>query len=230
VCPTLLTSISCASRLLCVAGDDSGEVLVSADPVGGVSAWQGISSALVAFNDFYAGVAVSCNSRALCLATNDEGLLISTDPASGPGAWQPIPLFGFGNQQPAVANLTCASASQCVGLTLPAGHLTVVSSAHPTAGVAAWRQTVIARRSPTATIVGPVCPSTSLCVAIDSAGNAEAASDPTGGQSEWTVKHVDRYFLDALACPSAALCVATDRHGDVVVGTKSVIDSSNGQH
>ena len=67
------------------------------------------------------------------------------------------------------------------------------------------------------------CPSVSLCVAVDDAGDVVTSTTPTSG-ARWTVAHVDRGHgwqptLDGVSCPSASLCVAVDDAGDVVTST-----------
>ena len=55
------------------------------------------------------------------------------------------------------------------------------------------------------------CPSTSLCVATDSAGNVATSTNPTGGASAWTTTRVDdAYAVHGISCPTTSLCVATD--------------------
>ena len=66
---------------------------------------------------------------------------------------------------------------------------------------------------------GVSCPSTSLCVAVDGAGNVIASQDPAGSAAGWSLAHVDSSPLVALSCPSVSLCVAVDAAGDVVAST-----------
>jgi hypothetical protein len=52
------------------------------------------------------------------------------------------------------------------------------------------------------------CPSISLCVAVDSAGNALTSTDPTAGPAAWTPNDVaGTNGLSAVACPTTSLCV-----------------------
>ena len=64
------------------------------------------------------------------------------------------------------------------------------------------------------------CPSSSLCVAVDSFGDTVVSTDPSGGTGAWTVTQVDSGtgFTD-VSCPSASLCVATDGRANVVATT-----------
>jgi hypothetical protein len=83
------------------------------------------------------------------------------------------------------------------------------------------------------------CPSVSLCVAVDGAGNVVTSTNPSGGAGAWTVSHVDgSNALGGVSCPSVSLCVADDGAGNVVTSTNptggasawtvSHVDNSNG--
>ena len=66
------------------------------------------------------------------------------------------------------------------------------------------------------------CPSTSLCVAVDSSGNVVHSTDPTDGASAtWTlVGGVDgTQFINAVSCVSPSLCEAVDDLGNAVTTT-----------
>jgi hypothetical protein len=68
------------------------------------------------------------------------------------------------------------------------------------------------------------CPSVSLCVAGDSAGNILTSTDPAGGASAWTKARVARpdpigNSLTAISCPSVSLCVAGDGNGNILTST-----------
>jgi hypothetical protein len=53
----------------------------------------------------------------------------------------------------------------------------------------AWTATDVDATNP---LAGVSCPSTSLCVAVDGAGNVVTSTNPTGGGAAWTVTDVDR--------------------------------------
>ena len=63
------------------------------------------------------------------------------------------------------------------------------------------------------------CPTASLCVAIDSAGDVLTTKTPLAGAKGWKRAHVDN-GLSALACPWAGPCVAVDSRGDVLTSEK----------
>jgi len=62
------------------------------------------------------------------------------------------------------------------------------------------------------------CASESLCVAVDSVGQALSTTDPTAANPTWTADPVDSgQSLTAISCPPGAPCVAVDGHGNVLV-------------
>lgn len=81
-----LSSVSCASASLCVAGGGS-RVLSSADPGGGASAWvwqEGLRTA-------GGSGQVACTSPSLCVVSElDSGVAESIDPTGGGQAWSGI--------------------------------------------------------------------------------------------------------------------------------------------
>jgi hypothetical protein len=63
------------------------------------------------------------------------------------------------------------------------------------------------------------CPSTSLCVAVDVAGNVMTSTSPDDGAQAWSFAHVNGARLTDVSCPSASLCVAVDTAGAVLTNT-----------
>jgi hypothetical protein len=58
------------------------------------------------------------------------------------------------------------------------------------------------------------CASESLCVAVDSKGNAFSTSDPTASSPSWSEAEVDHgEALTAVSCAPSGACVAVDGHG-----------------
>jgi hypothetical protein len=67
---------------------------------------------------------------------------------------------------------------------------------------------------------GISCASTSLCVAVDHAGNVVVSTNPVGGAGAWTVANVDgTNAINAVSCTSPALCVAVDQDGNLLIST-----------
>lgn len=73
------------------------------------------------------------------------------------------------------------------------------------------------------------CPSTALCVGVDSGGDSVISTDPTATTPAWTTAEIDplQYngfqdvpsALDAISCPSTSLCVAVDAAGIALAST-----------
>lgn len=175
---------------------------------------------------------VSCPSLGLCVAVDRAGnVLWSTHPTGGARAWSAAPVDGANE----LTSVSCPATTLCVAVDA-AGD--VVTSENPTGGAAAWAVAKIdssttANNTDNAGSVllrGVSCPSTSLCVAVDAAGNVLASTTPTGGSTTWTITHADtnRSYgcgrgglacqppLVGIACPSTALCAAVDFSGNVL--------------
>ena len=90
------------------------------------------------------------------------------------------------------------------------------SLALDSSGFAAWRETV---RAPLG-IVAVSCPSESLCVAGDVAGNILSSTNPTGGPAAWTSAAVSsNQSIHGVSCPTTLLCVAGDWAGNILTST-----------
>ncbi|MGH2873318.1 MAG: hypothetical protein ACRDL5_12770 [Solirubrobacteraceae bacterium] len=81
---------------------------------------------------------------------------------------------------------------------------------------ASWTSAVI---DPGSELAALSCPSSTLCVAVDRAGDVLTSLRPTGGAGSWTSAPVDAASgLVDLSCPSVQLCVAVGG-GDVAFST-----------
>jgi hypothetical protein len=64
------------------------------------------------------------------------------------------------------------------------------------------------------------CPTTSLCVAGDAAGDILTSTDPAGGAGSWNTAHVDASNgIWGLSCESSTLCVAADSDGNILTSS-----------
>jgi len=64
------------------------------------------------------------------------------------------------------------------------------------------------------------CPSESLCVAVDRAGNALTTTDPAASAPSWSTAAIDPgQTLSSVSCASSALCVAVDARGEALAST-----------
>jgi hypothetical protein len=221
-----LTGVSCPSVSLCVAVGGNGDVISSTNPTGGASAWSLVH--VGPEQPYLSGI--SCPSQSLCVAVGSGEIVSSGDPTGGASAWSAkrLGLLGpFGSLQ----GVNCPSQSLCVAVTgetrseggKSVAYGDVLTSTNPTEGVASWRLTNVDHES---WLDSVSCASVSLCVAVDSGGNAFTATDPTGGSSAWSAAHVDeptpvfpRGPVLTVSCPSASLCVAGDESGRVVTSS-----------
>ncbi|HEV3284201.1 MAG TPA: hypothetical protein VG010_08345 [Solirubrobacteraceae bacterium] len=213
-----LEAVSCPSKSLCVATDAHGDVLSSADPTGGASAWT--RTKVTTPNELGGGDAlggVSCPSVRLCVATASEGKMVSsTDPTGDMGAWSETDVDGTNN----LSDVSCVSESLCVASDNSGSVLTATD---PTGGEGAWRA---ARVDGHGSIAHVSCASWGLCVALDS-NEIITSIEPAEGASAWTAVPIDvanknggQYSLESAACPSAELCVLGDAGGAVVASTE----------
>ena len=193
-CRPGLSALSRPSTSLCLAGDWDGDVLASTDPAAIGQPWSSayIDDHVVGAHhggaEFQTAIdSIACPSTSLCVASDEDGYeLVSQEPAAGPGAWRlaaparasttasvPVssdgPLFG----------LTCASISLCVGLQGRPNLMALFSpissqiylSEDPLAG--AWNPGV---PDPGGRLEAVSCPTTALCLAVDSAGRVLAGA------------------------------------------------------
>lgn len=163
---------------------------------------------------------VSCPSENLCVAGSAEGLLVSTDPSGGAGAWKlaiapPAP----GNNAPVVYGVSCPSTSFCVA----AGGYAILTSSDPAGGPAAWKVTPVPVPNDRY-LFGLSCASPSLCVAYESAptgtlsgGRVLSSTDPAGGASAWQASTL-REVPDSVDCVPS-LCLLGSRRGDVLTSS-----------
>jgi len=196
-----LNAVSCASSSLCVAVEGAGSILTSTDPLEDPSSWATPYSDP---NEYL--TAVSCPSTLLCEAVARGGdLVTSTDPTDESSTWTastPGPdLNGTIQQDDAIS---CApNTTTCVF-----GGLDGLA----TLGRTGWQAVTF----PGILITGLSCPSLSLCVATFSQSDAFeddpsgviTTTNPTGGQSAWTMTYLPAVGLAGLSCPTVSLCVA----------------------
>ena len=175
---------------------------------------------------------LTCVSKRLCVGVDGNGGVVwSTNPTAGPGRWQRSGVDG--NRE--FTGIACPSALLCVGVD-SAGN--AVTSTDPTGGRSDW---TVARidtnqvqgntdNAGSILLRGVSCPSTSLCVAVDSVGDALTSTAPTTGPAGWTATHIDdnrtngctgsgltcQPPLVGVSCPSVSECAAVDFSGNVL--------------
>jgi hypothetical protein len=144
-------------------------------------------------------IAAACASSTVCVAGDGLGnAAASTTPSTG--GWT------LSHVAPSFAGMTCARGSTfCVGWV--GGN--VMTSTDPTS--TAWSAPTTI--DPNNQIADIACPSSSLCVAVDGAGNVLTDNGGT-----WSSTSLDAgHFLDGVSCPTTTFCVAVGQGGDVLV-------------
>jgi hypothetical protein len=199
---TALQFISCPSAALCVASDDSGNLAVSRDPLGGARTWR-----VVRLGAAYGGV--TCPSARLCVGSDQANhLLVSTDPAGGRRAWRLEILFRHGAGD--LDTPVCPTVSFCI---VDNGGGAVWTSTDPAGGVGTWHRH---RADFAAGVIA--CAGVRACLAEDQDGQIAATADPLRPSHWRRLLRIGGNDLEAVACPSRSLCLAGDDAGNVLRG------------
>lgn len=164
-----VTGIACPSRRLCVAVDDTGDVIATTNPTGGPRGWKVLlrlrPQATRGGPAPEALTYVTCPSTHECIAGDAstpylEGsepgmLLVSRDPAR-PGSWH--------GQRTGLSTVTCPPTHLCLAGS-PGGQLAYTR--HPTGGTKTWKYLRVAdfNHGATGDPESVTCASVRLCVA-----------------------------------------------------------------
>ena len=215
--PNHLSAVSCATNSLCVAVDRAGNVITSTNPTGGAAAWK-----VSLLDGSRPLIAVTCLGTGFCVAAREIGategeVLVSADPTGGSAAWK----FIIGG--PLLYGLSCPSRELCVGVEhigsglKATGAIYTFSTASGTASALTVAQLSDERAvEPT----GVSCPSTTLCIAVDSYGEVLTSTHPTGTAASWTYADVGSgNAFKSISCPSSTLCAGVNLAGSVITST-----------
>ena len=220
-----LTGLSCPSISLCVAVDNDGNVITSADPTGGPSKWR---TSRVDGDMYLTGV--SCPSTTLCVAVDTFGNVVtSTNPGGGATAWAVTGKARHASTpygQNGFSTVSCATNSLCF-----AGDYlgNVLASSNPTGGLAAWTRVRATGSTCTISETGALCEITALscvigvCVAGDFGGNLLTSVTPTAGARAWKTTPINtnsNTSLGGISCATSGMCV-------VIKGDGKLLSSSN---
>jgi hypothetical protein len=199
-----LTAISCPSMRLCVAVDGFGDALTTADPAGGAHAWRATT-----VTDAPQGlVDVSCSSAGLCVTVGHTDAYATTDPnahrwtAAGIDADEVSELWA----------VTCPSTTLCLAAANPTAvgsPAEILYTTDPASSTARWAVAFTDHDVSVNGIRAIACPSTALCVAVDSDGNVLTSTDPVRGPGTWSSSAVaPGPGLDSVSCASPVFCMA----------------------
>lgn len=175
--------------------------------------------------------ALACPSTSLCVAVDHGGDVVSSAaPTAGARTWHVAHVDG----NIAITGVACPSVGLCVAVDAAGNVLASTTPTIPTSWTVAKVDT-----SPTQVntdtggsilLRGVACSTTTLCVAVDAAGNALVSTNPTAGAAGWVTYHADantsfgctgigltcQPALVGVACPAAAACAAVDFSGNIL--------------
>jgi hypothetical protein len=206
-------SVACPSVSFCVAFD--GRAVVTSRRPARLGTWSDPRPVFSGGN-FSSG---SCPSVSLCVAVSDAGgIAVSSDPASGD--WRTSQVVSLPTL---LRGVSCPSVALCVAVDSVGD---VITSHRPTGGASAWKVTrVESGRGPLGEAYAfnaVSCPSVSLCVIVDDAGDVLTSRDPAGGAATWKVTAVgpqspgpsnNFYGYSGVSCSSVSACVAVSTAG-----------------
>ena len=241
---TGLTGLSCPSASLCVGVDAAGYVVSTNRAAAGARAWKRV---LVDTNNGDRGrdalTGVACPSASLCVAVDSGGnVLASRHPRGKAAAWTLTPvdtaidacpvLGGYEPCHAALTAISCPSMSRCVAVDSNGRVLATTDPGAASSWSSVQADTVSSVNTGDhelvkASLTSLACPTVSLCVAGDDAGNVITSTHPTGTARAWKTTHINPnlqgggYGVADLSCPSVRLCVAVDGYAsDVITATR----------
>jgi hypothetical protein len=193
-----LSAISCPNLQLCVAGDQSGDVVTSTKPPSG--SW----SAAAKVDTAGPITGLSCPTTTFCGAVDQAGAFIwSTTPTRGTKHWShPVRIdstMAVGGGYAGLVAISCPSAKLCVAVD-NASSSNVLYSSNPTGGKAAWN---------TVKLEGPAtsvdCPTTTLCVILGS--ERYVSTDPTSPTGWKATDALVGGVYQSVDCVGTTLCI-----------------------
>ncbi|HEU0250299.1 MAG TPA: glycoside hydrolase family 27 protein [Solirubrobacteraceae bacterium] len=196
------TGVSCASEALCVAVDDAGNVLTTAEPTAAMPKWTSTP-----VDTGQALSAVSCIGS-LCVVVDSKGnALASTKPTGGLSAWSSKPIEA-GHE---LTGVSCPTASFCIAVDATGNALISTEPSHDS-----WRPTAVGIDAGEH-LSGISCLSGGLCTAVDTAGGIVVSSEPAGAGGGWHRRLLDPALaLTGISCDTGGSCVAVDSDGNAL--------------
>jgi streptogramin lyase/type II secretory pathway pseudopilin PulG len=197
-------ALSCPTSAFCLA-TTSGGYSEPASVSSGAISWTGDNP--FGGSDFDA---VSCASASLCAHVDSASAVdYSTTPSTRSGGWTQESVTG------GLTSLSCAPGTTATSGLCLAGDTNGHIYASTDLAARSWSAMAVDANA----ITSVSCLSTSLCVAVDSAGNALRSTEPATGASAWTTQDIDgTYGLDAVSC-AEGLCMAVDGVGQALSST-----------
>jgi hypothetical protein len=152
---------------------------------------------------------------------------VSTNPTGGRTAWRTYAIDNatYPCTDSSLQTVTCSAA--VIGASCPTtsfclavdNYGNTITSTRPAAGASSWSLQPVGLISPPQYREPPPtlalsCPSAQHCVVVNSSGEVETSTNPTGGASDWTqVDLNDPTGLTGVSCKTSSFCVAVDGAG-----------------
>lgn len=216
-----LHGVSCVSTSTCVAVAGNGDIASTTNATAELP-WEATNVTGAEPLD-----GVSCSPTGdVCVAIGSHGEVASTsDPTGAAGAWTVSDVGG----EPYLRDVSCPTARFCAAVDEQGD---VVISTDPIGGAETWHATKI---DPQQTVGGVTfgleaisCPSETLCVAVDEAGDVVSSEDPSGGTSAWHIVQLPNAHgyshqfndLTDVSCVSATFCAAVNIDGEAFIASE----------
>lgn len=157
------------------------------------------------FDNGHSPTALSCASESLCVAVDREGVALSTsEPTAADPKWSEADDPGQSFDA-----VSCAPGGPCAAVGNSSDAFVSIG-----ANATAWSSSTT---SDTGKLTGVSCPTSSLCVAVDKAGEVTTTTNP--GSGVWIPGASTGDELTGVSCSSPSLCLATDTSGEVLSST-----------
>jgi hypothetical protein len=219
-----VTGLACPSRRLCVAVDDTGDVIASTRPAGGPRSWK-VLLRLPAQETRGGPVPealtyVTCPSAHLCMAgdaatpyleESEPGMLLTSRDPARPGSWH--------GRRAGLSTVACPSVRLCVA---GSARGRLAYTRHPAGGRTTWKYLRLPGFHGTAAggVESVACAGVRLCVAAgggQGGGGVAESSTPTVASS-WRLSQLTGSPLVGVGCFRRPLCVAYSQVGELFVG------------
>jgi hypothetical protein len=205
-----LTGISCPTKHFCVAvdGGAKGDVVTSTNPDGGARFWTVTPIASGPLSG------ISCPTTSLCVASGEQHY-VSSSPTRGASAWRATGGPAGGGTLSAI---DCPKLRLCVGVGYGNSSVALADATNRPMSLS-WSTTGIAPSdqppNPGEGLADAIgCAGTTLCVALDTTGNAYTTTNPVGG--DWSgpssIESAAVNDANAITCTST-FCITVDSDG-----------------
>lgn len=194
-----ITAVSCPAPHVCLALDNSGTLLSSADPTATPPTWTRGGTTLPG-----GARLLRCPSTSLCVAAGAEGsgaLHTSTSPTATSPSWN----TGTVSEGRTLTAIACPAENLCLALD---GTGDVLASDHPAGGADTWRRVTVGEP-----LTALTCPSTDFCLAANPEGDMYVSPTPSIPDT-WSSVAPPPLSVAGVSCVSSELCVAVGNRGD----------------